>query len=735
MAATAAPHPPPQQAAHAVIPPLRSDLIVIKQFYEGRTFYVVKDPISLQYFRLTAEDYFLATLFDGKRDMRRIQQEYVERFPHLRLDFSEEEISERLSRFANDLGLLQFLTIQGVQLKPRYDAIKRAKKHGKGGFYTFVNNMFFFRRSIFDPDKLFSRMAKPLWWIWTRQSLWISICMVVAATIVVYQKYDATGAMMSRFFSLNNIALIWVTTIIIKSIHELGHGLTCKHFGGEVHEVGVMLLVFTPYFFVNVSDCWVLPDRNKRILISAAGIYVELVLASLATFLWAVVQPGAFQQILWNIMVIASISTLIFNANPLMRFDGYYIMTDWIEVPNLCNKSRSFIGYQVKRLIFGSDYQDASMARLPLPRRRFGLFYFYAVASYIYGYFVIYRLTRFMAPHLAPFGLQKLATWFSVTALTAWVVMPLWSFMKSLQITRNDWGPGGRMRRLGIVGGCALAFFTIFCFVPVPLVIKRNVAVELASPEDIRPDYQGFVDKILVKEGDKVPPGGAVAQLSNRDVQQDLVEATAQLAVAEAAVQRALAEDKPDELREAQPIVDRMKKRLADAQQSVDRLTLRSKLGGTVLTHDLQLLLHRELHINDVFCQVAPLDEMRIVIPLNEKQVRWVRKGQPVEIKSYAYPGIPLHGTIAADPVILVGEDMPAAFSARRHGDVPTAFDRSGKEIPLERTYEAEIQVDNRQGLLREGMTGRAKIDAGRYPWGRLVLQSLLDLVSLDYRF
>jgi hypothetical protein len=112
-----------------------------------------------------------------------------------------------------------------------------------------------------------------------------------------------------------------------------------------------------------------------------------------------------------------------------------------------------------------------------------------------------------------------------------------------------------------------------------------------------------------------------------------------------------------------------------------------------------------------------------------------VRKGQPVEIKAYAYPGASLRGFIAANPVLLVGQDMPAAFSARRHGDVPTAFDRSGREIPLERTFEAEIQVDNHDGLLREGMTGRAKIDAGPYPWGRLVLQSFLDLVSLDYRF
>jgi putative peptide zinc metalloprotease protein len=727
--------PLPTQGEITVIPPLRADLVIIKQFYEGRTFYIVKDPISLQYFRLTAEDYFLATLFDGKRTLGQVRAAYVDRFPHLRLDFSEEEINERVSHFANDLGLLQFLSVQGIRLKPRYDAMKAVKKQSKGWFYNFVNSIFFARFSIFDPDKLFGRMAKPIWWIWTKQALWISICLVITAFFVVYQKYDATSALMSRFFSLNNIALIWVTTIIIKSIHELGHGLTCKHFGGEVHEVGVMMLVFTPYFFVNVSDTWVMPDRHKRILISAAGIFVELVLASLATFLWAIVQPGPLQQILWNIMVIASISTLIFNANPLMRFDGYYIMTDWIEVPNLCNKSRSFIAYQVKRLIFGRDYEDASMARLPLPRRRFGLFYFYAVASYLYGYFVIYKLARYMGPHLAPFGLQKLATWFSAMALTSWVVMPFWSFMKSLQLTRADWAPGGRLRRLGLAGGSALAIFIVSCFLPHQLIIKRNVAVELASPETVRPDIEGFVEKIYVKEGDKVAPGQALAQLSNRDAEQDLVQAKAQLAVAQANIQRVLAADQPGELREAQAEAERMEKRCADSQQNVDHLTLRSKQGGTVLTHDLPLELYRRLHLNEVFCEIAPLDSMRIVVPLNEKQVRWVHEGQSVELKSYAYPGTTLHGVIAADPVILIGEDMPAAFSARRHGDVPTAFDRTGKEIPLERTFEAEIQVDNHDGLLRQGMTGRAKINAGRYPWGRLVLQSFLDLVSLDYRF
>lgn len=728
MSATAAAPPPP-----VIIPPLRADLVVTRQTYEARTYYVIKDPISLQYFRLTAEDYYLATLFDGKRNTEQVREAYVQRFPHLRLEYSEEEITERVSRFAQDLALLQFLSVQGSRLKVRYEAMK-ARKKARPSFYKLVNNFFFIRFSLYDPDALFGRMARPLWWIWTRTSLWVSIGLVLAAALIVFKRYDASAAMMSHFFSFNNLGLIWLTTILIKSIHELGHGLTCKHFGGEVHEVGVMMLVFTPYFFVNVSDSWVLPERHKRILISAAGIYVELVLAALATFVWAVVQPGAFQQILWNIIVIASVSTLIFNANPLMRFDGYYIMTDWIEVPNLQTKSRAFVGQQVKKLLFGRDYQDAAMSRLPLPRRRFGLFYFYAVASYIYGYYVIYKLAVYMAPHL-PAAFQGLANWLSAAALIAWVVMPFFGFMKSLQLTRGDMKPGGRLRRLASVGGVALALFAAVCFIPRQLVIRRAVAVELAAPEVVYPEIAGRVEAIYVKEGDRVKAGAALAQLGNREVEQELVAAQGQLDIATAYTQRALADDKPAEMREAETIRTRAQKRLEDARKNVDRLTLRTVAGGTVLTHDLHLKLNRGMRLNEAFCEVAPLDSMRIKIPLTEHQVRYVKKGQPVELKALAYPAATLHGVIAEDPLTIVGTDLPPAFSSRRKGDVPTAFDRQGKEVPLERTFTAEIEVDNRAGLLRQGMTGRASIATGRHLWGKLMLQSLLDLVSLDFRF
>ena len=709
--------------------------MVTLQKYESRTYYVVKDPISLQYFRLTEEDYHLANLFDGKRTFAQVRSLYFENYPHLRLDYTLEEINERIQRFASDLAMLQFLGIQGQRLKQRYDATRTRKKSQKG-FYNFVNSVFFLRFSIYDPDQLFARMARPLWWIWTKTSMWISIGIVALAVLVFLRNITATEAMMAQFFSFNNLALIWVTTIIIKSIHEFGHGLTCKHFGGEVHEVGMMFLVFTPYFFVNVSDSWVMPDRRHRILVSAAGIYVELVLASFATFLWAIVQPGQLQQMLYNVMFISSVSTIFFNANPLMRFDGYYIATDLLEIPNLQGKSRAFIGLQIKRLLFGKSEQDPLLSRMPLPKKRFALFYFYAIASYIYGYFVIYKLTLYMAPHLAPFGLEQLALWFSACALIAWVLMPFVSFFKGLQLTREDWKPHGRLRRLAWIGGPLVLAFAVLCCFPRQLMIRRAVAITLSKPETIRPEIDGAIEEIFVKEGDLVAEGVPLARLRNNGVEHAFQANLQRVKMGDAYVHRAMGLEKPAELRAAEMSQVQFQKQLEESQRNVERLVLRSAKGGTVLTHDLQSRTGRYLKTGELFCEIAPLDQMRIKIPLTEHQVRYVKKGQPVKIKSYAYPERVLDGVIAEDPVTQpLGKDMPPAFSTKRHGDVPVAMDREGHEVPIERTFQAEIIVNNKEGLLREGMTGRAQIYTGKRLFGKLVLQSLLDLVSLDYRF
>jgi putative peptide zinc metalloprotease protein len=718
---------------NVILPPLRQDLIVTQQKYEGRTFYVIKDPISLQYFRMTAEDFFLSSLFDGRRNFREIKEVYAGRFPHLRLEMTGEELDERILRFANDLALLQFLQVQGQRLKQRVQAARA--RAGKTGFSGVISKLFFSRFSLFDPDQLFARMARPVSWIWTRLSLWLSLALIAAALVVFFRSYERIAPSMGNFFSLHNLFLVWVITILIKSVHELGHGLTCKHFGGEVHEVGIMLLVFTPYFFVNVTDSWVMPNRNRRILISAAGIFVELVLAALATLAWSIVQPGQLQQLLYNVMVIASISTIVFNANPLMRFDGYYIMTDLLEIPNLSSKSKVFVGQQVKKLLFGPGGDERAMARLPLPSRRFGLFYCYAVASFFYGYFVIYKLTRYMSAKLAPYGLETLGTYLSISALLAWVILPFWNFFKGLNLNRSDWSAGGRLRRIATLGGIWLVFIAVISLFPRSLTIKRAVAVELAQPEIIRPEVGGFVKEIYVKEGQRVAAGAAIARMANREIGQQVSASGYRLAIAEAMTSRAIATDRPSEIKQSNAVRIQQKRIHDEAVENDENLILRATADGTVLTHDLEAKSGRYLKAGETFCELARLDAMRIKIPLSEKQVRHVKKGQQVALKAYAYPGKLLHGLIVDDPILLIGREMSPALSARRDGDVPTGLDREGHEVPLERTFEAEVEVHNPDGILRQGMTGRAAIYTGNYRFGSLMLQSLRDLISLDYRF
>ncbi len=726
--------PAAPQQENVVLPQLRGDLVISKQTFEGRTYYVVKDPISLQYFRLTAEDYDLAILFDGKRTFGAIRDAWVLTHPALRLEYTPDELNERVLKFANDLALLQFLSVQGQRMKARMDAAKKTKKK-KGGLYQFTNQIFFFRKSLYDPDKLFGRMAKSVGWIWTKTTYWVSWAIIALGATVFLYSAEGLDHALANLFNWNNLAIMWVTTIALKSVHELGHGLTCKHFGGEVHEIGFMSMVFTPYFFVNVSDAWTMPDRRHRMLISFAGIYVELVFAAFATFLWAVVQPGWFKDLLFNIIVIASVSTLIFNANPLMRFDGYYIMIDAIETPNLQQKSRALVQSKITKWLFGASKIDP-MSRMPMPKKRLWLFYSYAVLSWIYGYYVIYSLIRFMEPHLIPLGLEGLSDWFAFLALTGWVVVPLWHFVKQLNLNKEDLAPGGRWPRIAKVFGIPLLAFAAFCFVPVNTEVKRHSAVEVANPEIVRPDAVGFVSKVHVKEGQRVEPGTVLADLENRDLRLELAQQERALEEYQLRIRASLGVERTDEIGQLEALRDGAKARLAKARGDVEKLTLRAKTAGVVLNRDLDQRQGQLLRPpNDSFCEIAPSNPMQIKIPLNEQQVREVRPGQRVTLLADAFSDRKFTGVVKGEASKLDDYNFPIAFSMQRGGDVPTVPDATGRDKLLEHTYVVTVEVQNPDNLLRYGMTTRAKIETGKRPFGKIALQWMVDLISLDYRF
>ncbi len=712
-----------------VMPPWRHDLIVSEQLYEGSTFYVIKDPISLDYFRLSVEDYFLATLFDGKRKFAEIREAYAAKFPHLRLAFSPEQLTEKVVRFANELSSMQFLQAHGKVVRKR--AEKRKKK---SSVLTFLRNIFWVQFSVFDPDELFTRMARPLWWIWTKAALWISIALMAAAGFVFLYNINRIAPTMGAFLAPHNVVLIWMGIIFVKIIHELGHGLTCKHFGGEVHEIGVMMIIFTPLFYVNVTDSWMMRHRRHRIMVAAAGIYAELIIASFATFLWAVAQPGIFQQALFNIMVVTSVWTVMFNANPLMRFDGYYIMVDLLEIPNLRVKARGYVTHLLQKLIFGEKAQSAVFARMPLPERRLTFFVLYAVASYTWWMLVLYRMSHVFIQLLTPYGLGQLGTILSGFVIFGFIVMPCVGFFKGLELEARDWQPGGRGRRLAWIGAAVIAGFAGLCYLPVEHKVYRSSAIELASPQMIRPLLDGLVDEVYVNQYDFLKAGDPIAKLRNREVEEKYRAALLQEQVAEKQMQRAMGTDKPVDYLQAKLQREQYAAAAEESRRQFANLTLRAASDGIVLTADLPTKKGLLIRQGELFCQLSLLRSMLIKIPLAENEVRYVKANQPVQLKAYAHPETTFAGRIANTPLTLLEKDMPPALSLTRGGDVPTGPDREGREIPMERVYSAQISVDNPDGLLRPGMSGRVKIFTGPQRFGKLMGQSLLDLVSLDYR-
>jgi len=225
-----------------------------------------------------------------------------------------------------------------------------------------------------------------------------------------------------EFFNVKTMVYMWAALGVVKVIHEFGHGLSCKAFGGEVHEMGALFLCLSPCLYCNVSDAWTLPSKWKRITVSFAGIYVELVIASIATFVWwnSPGQPFVNHMSLC-LMVICSVSTVMFNGNPLMRYDGYYILADWIEVPNLRERCNRYLSKLFQEYGMGVEVQPEPY--MELDRRV--LFITYALISYVYRWVVTFGILWFLSRFLKPYKLETLSAMMAMVAAGSMVGWPL----------------------------------------------------------------------------------------------------------------------------------------------------------------------------------------------------------------------------------------------------------------------------------------------------------------------
>jgi putative peptide zinc metalloprotease protein len=499
---------------------LRRDLVIEAQKYEGRTYHVVKDPVSLRYYRLKDNEYFLLQFLDGKHTLEEAQKEYEARYRPDRLKLED---VEAFGQQLINAGLAQNESPRaGKQL------YEQRKKRRRNEWMQTLTNILYIKIPVFDPDWLLKRMLRWLGWIFSFWFFALSVGLMLAAAGLVATHFETFRAKLPEqhmFFRFQTIAYMWAALGAVKVIHEFGHGLSCKKFGGEVHEMGALLLCLSPALYCNVSDAWTLPNKWHRIIISAAGIYVELVIAALATFVWWNSAAYPFiNNLALSLMVVCSISTVVFNANPLMRYDGYYVLADWLEIPNLRERSNRFLKNLVLHYCLGIEVVPEPY--MALWRRV--LFVSYALGSYIYRWVVTFAILWFLYSFLRPYKLEIISQMLALGAAASMAGWPLYRLGKA--IYKRGRIPDMKKWRVLASTTVVTGLVLFACLVPVPVSRIRGPALVMAAPDPsatgkvyVRRD--GILTKLNVRPGDHVEKEEVLAEFRDPELDAKLLKA------------------------------------------------------------------------------------------------------------------------------------------------------------------------------------------------------------------
>jgi len=707
---------------------VRPDLKARKQRYQGRVYWVVKDPVGLQYYRFEEEEFAILQMLDGQSSL----EEIAERFE---ADFPPQTI--RVEELQNFIGMLHRSGLvlsdapgQGVQLKKRRDERRRKEIIGA------MSNILSFRFKGFDPERILNAMYPWVSWFFTTTATLLSCLLAFCALSLVIVQFDVFQAKLpsfQSFFAAQNWLLIAGVLGMTKVIHEFGHGMSCKHFGGECHEMGVMFLVLTPCLYCNVSDSWMLPSRWHRAAIGAAGMYVEIVIASIATFVWWFSEPGMLNYICLNIMFVSSVSTILFNANPLLRYDGYYILSDIMEVPNLRAKASSILSRKLGKWCLGLEEPEDPF----LPKRNQALFALYTVASFFYRWIILLSILFFLNKVFEPYGLKIIGQLIACMSLYGLIVMPFTKVYKFFRVP-GRWSKVKKVRMfasLALLAGLVSAAF----LVPFPSSVLCTFELQPRNATSVYVEVTGKVEDILVEPGQHVSAGETLVKMSNIDLEIEITQLRGELAALQEELQtldRITFSDETaglrlDAVREAlKSTEEQLAKTLRDAM----RLDIVAPVAGTVIPPPLKKERTSDLRVNlaswsgsplakknvgatlspddqhNLLCQIGDPNSWDAVLVIEQTDLDLVVRGQKVNLmfeESANHVFVSEIEDIADDEL----EGLSPRLASTSGGPIPAQADPTdGVVRPLTTSYQAGVPLDNSLGLFRNGLVGQARI-------------------------
>ncbi len=781
----------------AAAPRLRRDLTVSRLETADGGVLIVKHPVSGRFYRFREAERFIAEQLDGETPLDVIRERTEEQF-------GASLGADTLNAFVQSLDKIGLL-----------DTGKPAAKREPGRGPRIRGSLLYLRFALLDPDRLLARLVPRLRFFFTRRFLVLSAMPILLGLAITFANAREIAGDLPRLYQASAILPFLGLILVVASIHEFAHGLTCKHFGGEVHELGFMVMYFQPAFYCNVSDAWLFPEKSKRLWVGFAGPYLELVLWALATIAWRLTEPDTW--INYTALIVMTLSGLrsFLDFNPFVKLDGYYLLSDYLEIANLRRRSFKYVGDGVKRLLgFGRKLR----AYISQRERRIYLVYglVATISSLSLLSFGLVRLGSYLIDNHQPMALLMLVTY---TGLRSGRRFRRLFGQRSGRADADDDGdvitaqPEGdagasdapepkkksrRSHRREITWGAVLAAaLGLLFFVHLQLRIAGPFTVLPEENADVRAGVEGIVEEVRVQEGDQVKAGDVIARLADKDLRAELLKTEAQvreakanlrklqagttaesIAVARAAVSKAedaakfaqaklarskqlfdrqalspqefeaaqeqaataendLAEtrgqlrvflrgNRPEEIEAAKAQVDRLEAQQHLLVTQLGLLDVVSPATGVVATpaRELKEMQGQFITKGALIAKVYAVKTVTGQIVITEKEIGDVQVGQPVALKSRAYPDMVFHGTVttiatAAEGISSSSTEATAAKAAATTTSV--------------RTFVVTTQIDNRSGLLKPGMTGLAKVVGGERRVVDLVMRRLAHTFKVEF--
>ncbi|MFN3148375.1 site-2 protease family protein [Bremerella sp.] len=719
---------------------VRPDLIYARRTEDGDETWVVKDPVTLRYFHFGPSEVYIMRRIDGRNSLASIKEQYDEEFAPHRI--SQQEI----------LGFCHSLYQRGLLVAPAENQaeglLKRRQKQAWLQRASLPLQILAIRLPGVDPERFLTATHRAVDWLFDRATLSIVLLCAAMALLLGLVNIESIVARLpqeSQFFRGENLVVLLITFALVKMLHELGHAYCCKAMGGECHQIGVLLMVFTPAMYCDVSDAWLFPKRWQRIFVSAAGMYIEVILATMAFVLWCFSEPGAVSDWLLNVVFVCGVSTVLVNANPLLRYDGYYILSDLLHLPNLSSRASDALWTPIKNWFY--RYRQHVM-----PEPRSTTLRTYAVLAIIYRTMVFGFIFWFL--YKACRQNDILPLWHMIAAMFV-VGLVLKPVIGLVQWLKRPKGRGDAMvkSRVAIAVGVVFLVCCGLGMIPVPSRIHVPAISEIDSDHRLYVQVDGRVIETAAAE-QSVAQGDVLAVLKNEEIETDLLKTDGEIAIQrqhleslelrsnnnpEAAAQIPTAESALADLQERRLVL----------QRQLDQLTIRAPVDGVVIPAPRRIekgesdrflgqwsgspldeknrgcLLRR----GELLCLIGDADALQARLFVDQDQIELIRAGDSVSI---LFDGNSVHSIQGTVKVVSTDQSVQIPRNLAANAALGLERKEDGTVALIDGAYSVTVVFDESASYdILPGTCGRAVV-VGR---SQTLWQIVARFVQLNFRF